>query len=175
MQNTQSKFRLLISEKEIQSEIDKVATILNQKFASKKVIIIALMKGSICFTADLIRKLSFSFYLEFITCQSYGMRGKERGELTMESLPINVRDAHVLLLDDMFDSGSTLFTVYSEIMLQGAASCSSIVLLMKDIERKITYRPDLTLFTIKNEFVIGYGLDWKEEYRGLSGIYIHDE
>ena len=103
------------------------------------------------------------------------MRGKERGELTMESFAINVRDAHVILLDDMFDSGSTLSTAYHEIMSQGAASCSSIVLLMKDMERKITYRPDLALFTIENEFVIGYGLDWKEEYRGLPGIYIHDQ
>ncbi len=175
MQNIQPKFRLLISKDEIQSEIDKVAAILNKKFASKKVTVIALMKGSICFTADLIRKLSFSFSLELLTCQSYGMRGKERGELTMESFAINVRDAHVILLDDMFDSGSTLSTAYHEIMSQGAASCSSIVLLMKDMERKITYRPDLALFTIENEFVIGYGLDWKEEYRGLPGIYIHDQ
>lgn len=175
MQNIQSKFRLLISANEIQNEINKVAIILNKKFASKKVIIIALMKGSICFTADLMRKLSFSFSLELLTCQSYGMRGKERGELTMESFAIKVRDAHIILLDDMFDSGSTLFTVYNEIMSRGAASCSSIVLLMKNIERKITYRPDLTLFTIGNEFVIGYGLDWKEEYRGLPGIYIHDQ
>lgn len=175
MQNLQSKFRLLLSEEEIQSGINKIATILNKKFASKKVIIIALMKGSICFTADLIRKLSFSFSLELLACQSYGMRGKERGKLTMESLPINVRDAHIILLDDMFDSGNTLFTVYKEIMSQGAAYCTSIVLLMKDIDRKITYRPDLALFTIENEFVIGYGLDWKEEYRGLPGIYIHDQ
>lgn len=175
MQNLQSKFRLLLSEDQIQNEINKVATILNKKFASKKVIIIALMKGSICFTADLIRKLSFSFSLELLTCQSYGMRGKERGKLTMESLPINVRDAHIILLDDMFDSGNTLFTAYKEIMSQGAASCTSIVLLMKNIERKINYRPDLALFTIENEFVIGYGLDWKEEYRGLPGIYIHDQ
>lgn len=175
MQNVQSKFRLLLSEDKIQNEINKVATLLNKKFASKKVTIIALMKGSICFTADLIRKLSFSFSLELLTCQSYGMRGKERGELTMESLAINIRDAHIILLDDMFDSGNTLFTAYNEIMSQGAASCTSIVLLMKNIERKITYRPDLALFTIENEFVIGYGLDWKEEYRGLPGIYIHDQ
>lgn len=175
MQNLQSRFRLLFSEDEIQSEINKTATILNKKFASKKVIIIALMKGSICFTADLIRKLSFSFSLELLACQSYGMRGKERGKLTMESLPIDVRDAHIILLDDMFDSGNTLFTAYKEIMSQGATSCTSIVLLMKDIDRKITYRPDLALFTIENEFVIGYGLDWKEEYRGLPGIYIHDQ
>lgn len=175
MQNIQSKFRLLISQDEIQNEINKVAVILNEKFAFKKVIIIALMKGSICFTADLIRKLSFSFSLELLTCQSYGMRGKERGELTIESFTINVEDAHIILLDDMFDSGSTLFTVYNQIMSRNAASCCSIVLLMKNIERKITYRPDLALFTIKNEFVIGYGLDWKEEYRGLPGIYIYDE
>lgn len=175
MQKLQCKFRSLLSEDQIQNEINKVATILNKKFASKKVTIIALMKGSICFTADLIRKLSFSFSLELLTCQSYGMRGKERGELTMESLAIDVRDTHIILLDDMFDSGNTLFTTYKEIMSQGAASCTSIVLLMKNIERKITYRPDLALFTIENEFVIGYGLDWKEEYRGLPGIYIHDQ
>lgn len=175
MQSTPSTFRLLISEEEIQTEILNLANILNKQFTGKKVILIALMKGSICFAADLIRKLSFSFSLELLKCQSYGMRGKDRGKLSIESLPIDIRDAHVILLDDMFDSGNTLFSVYNEIIAHKPASCMSVVLLMKNIDREISYRPDMALFTIENEFVIGYGMDLKEEYRGLPGIYIHDE
>lgn len=175
MQSTPSTFRLLISEEEIQTEILKLANILNKQFTGKKVILIALMKGSICFTADLIRKLSFSFSLELVKCQSYGMRGKDRGKLSIESLPIDIRNAHVILLDDMFDSGNTLFSVYNEIIAHKPASCMSVVLLMKNIDREISYHPDRALFTIENEFVIGYGMDLKEEYRGLPGIYIHDE
>lgn len=175
MQSTSSTFRLLISEDEIQNEILILANILNKQFACKKVIIIALMKGSICFTADLIRKLSFSFSLELLKCQSYGMRGKDRGKLSIESLAIDIRDSHIILLDDMFDSGNTLTSVYDQIMAHKPASCMSVVLLMKDIDREISYRPDMTLFTIENEFIIGYGMDLKEEYRGLPGIYIHDQ
>lgn len=175
MQSTPSTFRLLISEEEIQNEIRNLANILNEQFACKKVIIIALMKGSICFAADIIRKLSFCFSLELLKCQSYGMRGKDRGKLSIESLPIDIKDAHIILLDDLFDSGNTLFSVYNEIMARSPASCTSAVLLIKNIDREISYRPDRALFTIENEFVIGYGMDLKEEYRGLPGIYIHDE
>lgn len=175
MRSAPSTFRLLISEEEIQTEILNLANILNKQFTGKKVIIIALMKGSICFAADLIRKLSFSFSLELLKCQSYGMRGKDRGKLSIESLPIDISDAHIILLDDMFDSGNTLFSVYNEIIAHKPAFCMSVVLLMKNIDREISYRPDMALFTIENEFVIGYGMDLKEEYRGLPGIYIHDE
>lgn len=175
MQATPSTFRLLISEEKIQNEILILAETLNHQFGGKTVTIIALMKGSICFTADLIRKLTFSFSLELIKCQSYGMRGKDRGTLSIESLPPNIKDSHVILLDDMFDSGNTLFAVYNEVMGFKPASCTSIVLLLKNIKRKISYRPDFALFTIENNFVIGYGMDLKEEHRGLPGIYIHDE
>lgn len=175
MQSTPSTFRLLISEEEIQSQILILANTLNQQFAGKHVKVIALMKGSICFTADLIRKLTFSFSLELLKCQSYGMGGKDRGKLSIESLPKDIGNSHIILLDDMFDSGNTLFTVYNEIIAHKPASCTSIVLLLKNITREISYRPNFAVFTIENEFVIGYGMDLKEEYRGLPGIYIHDE
>lgn len=175
MQTAPPAFRLLISEEKIQHEILILAHTLNQQFAGKNVIIIALMKGSICFTADLIRKLTFPFSLELLKCQSYGMRGKDRGKLSIESLPTNIKNSHIILLDDMFDSGNTIFTVYKKIMALEPASCTSIVLLLKKIDREISYLPDFSVFTIGNEFVIGYGMDLKEEYRGLPGIYIHDE
>lgn len=175
MQTTPSAFRLLISEEKIQHELRVLARALNEKFAGKNVILIALMKGSICFTADLIRKLTFPFSLELLTCQSYGMRGKDRGQLSIESLPKNIKNSHIILLDDMFDSGNTIFTVYKEIMALQPASCTSIVLLLKNIDREISYLPDFAVFTIENDFVIGYGMDLKEEYRGLPGIYIHDQ
>lgn len=175
MQTTPSAFRLLISEEKIQQEIQVLAGTLNQQFVGKNVTIVAVMKGAICFTADLIRKLTFPFSLELLTCQSYGMRGKDRGKLSMESLPPNIKDSHILLLDDMFDSGNTLFTVYKKIMTFEPASCTSVVLLLKNMHREISYLPDFAVFTIENDFVIGYGMDLKEEYRGLPGIYIDNE
>ena len=96
----------------------------------------------------------------------------ERGELTvngLQSLDIQGRD--VLLVDDIFDSGHTLNTVANALRQKHPRSLRSLVLLVKNVPRTIPWRPDYVLFEIENHFVVGYGLDYKEKYRGLEAIY----
>ncbi|NDD58703.1 MAG: hypoxanthine phosphoribosyltransferase [Chlamydiae bacterium] len=169
MKNTPTNsYQLMITEEDILKKISSLAEDLNEKYHDKQLVIVMILKGSICFVADLIRRLKIPFVLEAIRCESYGLKGVERGALTISGLDlIDFKDKYVLVVDDIFDSGYTLHSVLEQIQLQKPKSLISAVLLAKNVDRHVLAKPDYVLFNIKNEFVIGYGLDFKELYRGL--------
>ena len=168
------KLRPLIGKEEIASKVHEAATQIKRDFAGKDLVIVMVLKGSLCLVADLIRELDLPLDVETVQCSSYGARGTERGELQVigaERLKIHNRD--VLIVDDIFDSGHTMTTLLETLQKQNPRSLKSCVLLYKNDVPKITdYRPDYVLFDIDNLFVVGYGLDFKERYRGLSGVYV---
>lgn len=125
------------------------------------------MKGSICFVADLMRALKIPFSLEIIQCSSY--RGKTRGNLEIFGLDrLKVQGKDVLVVDDIYDSGETMNQVIKALEGKGANSLKSLVLLEKK------KGADYALFLVDTVFVIGYGLDHEEQYRGLPSIYVKD-
>lgn len=167
-----SKLSVLISKEEIAQKIQEVALQMQQEGLTQDLVMVMVMKGALCLVADLLRALPFSVEIESVQCSSYGARGMERGELTvngLQSLDIQGRD--VLLVDDIFDSGHTLNTVANALRQKHPRSLRSLVLLVKNVPRTIPWRPDYVLFEIENHFVVGYGLDYKEKYRGLEAIY----
>jgi hypoxanthine phosphoribosyltransferase len=135
-----------------------------------------VLKGALCLAADLIRELDIPLDVEFVQCSSYGARGTQRGELQifgLERLQIHNRD--VLIVDDIFDSGHTMHTLVEALSQKKPHSIKTCVLLEKQGVHKVTdMKPDYVLFGIENLFVVGYGLDFKERYRGLSGVYVYD-
>jgi hypoxanthine phosphoribosyltransferase len=163
----------LITQCEIEQKIVEVAKVINQDYAGKKLVIVANLKGAIVLAADLMRELTCPFSLEFITCSSYGMRGVSRGELTITGLDaIHCEGKDVLVIDDIFDSGATMSTVVKKMQEKNPASVKSLVLLEKNTKRRaVDYRPDYVLFQIDDYFVVGYGLDYEEYFRGLKGVY----
>lgn len=164
---------LLISMDEIQDKIAKIAIQLESDYKNQEIVIVMIMKGAICLVADLIRAISLPCVVESIQVSSY--HGKTRGNLQIkgiESLDLFCKD--VLLVDDIFDSGNTLFQVYQALAEKRPKSLKSLVLLSKNVSG-LEYRPNYLLFSIKNQFVVGYGLDYKEYYRGLKGIYLFKE
>lgn len=173
MSHIKNKLQLLISAQEIKQAIVKVAKQINRDYKKRHFVIVMIMKGSICLVADLIRELKISCSLEFVRCSSYGQRGAKAGKLKVWGLQeVNVADKDILIVDDIFDSGATLEFVTQQLKKKKPLSIRSLVLLNKCVQRKTDLSPDYTLFPIENEFVVGYGLDYKELYRGLSGIYI---
>ncbi|MCI5052790.1 MAG: hypoxanthine phosphoribosyltransferase [Simkaniaceae bacterium] len=166
----------LISSEQISAKMQEVAAQINEDYKGKKLTIVMIMKGAVCVTADLIRELKIPFELDYVRASSYGMRGESRGSLVIErldSLEIDGRD--VLLIDDIFESGATLTGVMEQLEDKHPASIKTFILLDKICPKITTYKPDYVLFTIPNRFVIGYGLDYKEMYRGLPGIYAFPE
>lgn len=163
--------RVEISSEKIQKRIVEVAPLLNKQFQGKTPVIISILKGSICLTADLIRHLDFSFQLEFIRCQSYGARGAQSGTLTIEGVEaLSLQGRDLLLIDDILDTGQTLDEVVKSLSEKKPASLTTLVLLAKKGTRRKECEADIVLFEIEDHFVVGYGLDYKEEYRGLPSI-----
>ena len=167
-----ANLELLISEEAILTKISEIGKRLDADYKGKELTIVMIMKGAICLVADLIRHIHVPCSLEFIQGSSYGQRGTKRGELSVFGLEkINLAKKHVLIVDDIFDSGATLSEVMSRLKLQEPKSLRSLVLLSKKVPRKTDYVPDYVLFEIEDRFVVGYGLDYKERFRGLPGVY----
>ena len=146
---------------------------LSQEYHGKDLVLVMVLKGAVPLVADLMRELALPFSLEVIQCSSYGQRGKERGELQIFGLErLHVHNRDVLVVDDIFDSGTTMSALYCALSTQKPRSLKSCVLLKKKVEHATQMRPDYILFEIENLFVVGYGLDYKEQYRGLPNISI---
>lgn len=170
---TSPQLELLISQEEILRKVEKIGQQLNSDYAGKEVMVVMVMKGALCLTADLIRQFSFPCSLEFIQASSYGNKGTERGALTLTGFEkLDFFSKEVLLVDDIFDSGNTLTVIVAAIAAKKPKSLKTLVLLSKNIKRATSFVPDYVLFGIENRFVVGYGLDYKERYRGLPGVYI---
>ncbi len=168
----ETDMELLISSDEIEQQVLAVSKQINEDYQDKHLSILMVMKGAVCVTSDLIRNLEVPFKLEYLKASSYGENGMVGGHLTivgLDSLDIEGRD--VLVVDDIYETGNTICQVIEKLKTKNPRSIKSLVLLLKDVPRKNPYIPDYVLFNIPNRFVIGYGLDYKELYRGLPGIY----
>ena len=131
-----------------------------------------VLKGSFMLVADLIRYLHLPIRVETVQVSSYGEGGIVKGEqdvLGVDALQVDGR--HILLIDDIFDTGETMCELARKIREKEPASFTSLALLLKDVPHNTDFRPDIALFDIEDRFVVGYGLDYKEYYRGLPDIY----
>jgi hypoxanthine phosphoribosyltransferase len=165
--------RILIDEVSIKNKVKETARQIERDYENKDLVIVMVLKGSLCVVADLIREINLPFNIEAVQCSSYGANGVERGALTVYGLDrVQVHNRDVLIVDDIFDSGHTMATLYREFAKQKPHSMKSCVLLAKNVPH-VTEIPDYVLFNIENEFVVGYGLDYKELYRGLPGVYVY--
>lgn len=168
------KLRPLIEKEQIAEKVKETSKQITLDYQGKDLVIVMVLKGALCIVADLIREIDLPLDVQTVQCSSYGARGTERGELTVigaDLLKIHNRD--VLIVDDIFDTGHTMVTLIDTLKEQNPRSIKTCVLLNKQDVPKITdYRPEYVLFDIANLFVVGYGLDFKEQYRGLSGVYV---
>ena len=166
------QLELLISPEAISEKIRQVSEQLNHDYQGKDLTLIMVEKGGICITADLMREIKVPFTLECIKASSYGENGMISGTLTLSNINnLNLESKDVLIVDDIFDTGKTMVGIIEQLKLKNPNSIKSLVLLAKSVNRKTTYEPEYVMFNIENRFVIGYGLDYKEYYRGLPGIY----
>lgn len=167
------KIELLIPHDEIRARIAQMAQLLDAEYEGKEIVMVMVMKGALCLAADLIRELKTPCTIDYIRASSYGYRGTQRGELKVIGIDeLDLVDKHVLLVDDIYDSGETLIRIVAELKKKNPKTLKSLVLLSKKVDRDTSYMPDYVLFEIENQFVIGYGLDYQEHYRGLPGIFL---
>lgn len=165
------QLKTLISEKDITKRIKEMGETLTDKFRKKQVVAICVLKGSFIFYSDLIRHIECEMACEFMGLSSYGHSVKSSGQvkLTMD-ISQTLEGKHVLLVEDIVDTGLTMNYLQKMIELRNPASVTSVTLLHKPDAKKIDCKLDLVGFKIPNDFVVGYGLDYQNMYRHLPYI-----
>ena len=164
---------VLISEQQLQQRIDELGKILTEEYADKNPIVVGVLKGVVVFYADMIRKIQIPCQMDFMWISSY--EGTESVKMVIKrDLSQDVTGRHVLILEDIFDTGNSLQFVYNHIMAKEPASLKICTLLDKPEGRRpgVTVTADYTGFKIPNAFVVGYGLDYNEQYRNLPYVGI---
>ena len=164
--------KILISEEELHSRIAQLGEENTRDYAGKDPVILGVLKGVVVFYADMIRQIRVPCQMDFMCLSSYHGTQSTGNMVVRQDMSVDVTGRHVLILEDIFDTGSSLDYTYRHVCSKNPASIRICTLLDKPERRKpgITLVPDYVGFTIPNEFVVGYGLDFNEHYRNLPYV-----
>ena len=166
--------KILVSEEQIVKRVRELAAEVTAYYRGKPLTVIILMNGALVFGADLVRAVSLPLRWEAFSVSSYA-NDQSSGELQIRSSLKNpVKGRHLLVMDDIVDSGLTLKKVMEYLNCLGALSIRSCVLLNKHVSGKCYLHPDWVGFEIPDRYVIGYGMDSNEDYRNLPYIAVKD-
>ena len=163
--------RVLLTEEQIQERIAQLAKQLSEEYAGKNPIFVGVLKGVVMFYADVIKRVTVPCQMDFMWISSY--KGTSSGEMVVrKDVSSDIKGRHVVILEDIYDSGKSLNFTYNHLMEKEPASVRICTLLDKPEGRMpgITLKADMVGFEIPNEFVVGYGLDYDEYYRNLPYI-----
>jgi hypoxanthine phosphoribosyltransferase len=167
----QPRLTLLFTRDEIEATVKKLAAEIRQDYHNKRPVLIGVLKGSFMLMADLIRLLDFPLEVEFVRLSSYGSR-KSPGKIKLvHRLQSKIKDRHVLVIEDIIDTGLTTAFVLDYLSQKRPASLKLCTLTDKPARRKIPVNIDYCGLTVPNKFIVGYGIDWNERFRHLPDIY----
>ena len=165
--------RVLITTEQIQDRLTELAREIAPEFRDRPLTIVGVLTGSLMFLADFVRRLDMPLRIGLIQASSYRGKTTSAGQLHISpGLLADVRGRHVLLLDDILDTGQTLMHLVQHLHDQGALSVKVGVLLRKQGRQVHHVRVDFVGFEIPDEFVVGYGLDYNDEYRQLPYVAV---
>lgn len=165
--------KILITKEEIAKRIKEVAAQIDKDYEGESVLLIGILKGSVIFFSDLIREITIQTSMDFMSISSYGAGTTSTGEVKMlKDLDKSISGKNVIIVEDIIDSGNTLAYLKRLLLSRGPASLKICTLLDKPDRRKTDITVDYSCFVIPDEFVVGYGLDYDELYRGEKDIYV---
>ena len=165
---------ILISEEQIQAKVKELAAQISREYAGKDPVFIGVLKGVGIFFADMVRNVEIPCQIDFMSISSYsGTTTTGRTEIRKD-VSVDIKGRHVIILEDIFDTGTSLTFTVNHLLNKEPASLKVCTFLDKPDRRRpgITLKPDYVGYTIPNEFVVGYGLDFNEHYRNLPYIGI---
>ena len=163
--------RVLVRREDIAVAVKQLGQRITEDYAGRTPIVVGILKGAVVFYSDLIREIDLPLQTEFMSVSSYGAATRTTGVVKINlDLRLDVTDRDVLIVEDIIDSGVTLHYLKQHLSDRGAASIRICTLLDKPARRRVDLKADYFCFTIPDEFVVGYGLDYAEKYRNLPDI-----
>ena len=163
--------QILLSEEQIKAKVSEMAAKISEDYKDKKLLLVGILKGSMVFMADLMRFLDINAKIDFMSVSSYGSSTVSSGQVRIRmDLKSPVEDYDILLVEDILDSGATLSYLKEVLLARQPRSIRIATLLDKPARRKADISADYRGFEIPDEFVVGYGLDFNEDYRNLPFI-----
>ena len=166
--------QILLSEEQIQNRIRELGEILTAEYADKNPVIVGVLKGVVVFYADMIRQIKVPCQMDFMWLSSYSGANSTGKMLVRQDVTADIQGRHVLILEDIVDTGTSLEFTVNHLKEKHPASIKICTLLDKPERRRegVTLQADYVGFTIPNAFVVGYGLDYNEKYRNLPYVGI---
>ena len=163
--------RVLLSEDEIREKVRELGGKITADYKNSNLMLVTVLKGAVVFLADLMRQIDVPAEIDFMVVSSYGSGVKSSGVVKIvKDLDVPLAGKDILIVEDILDSGNTLAFLKNYLMTKGAASITIATLLDKPSRRKVDLQADYIGFSVPDEFVIGYGLDYDEKYRNLPYI-----
>ena len=166
--------QILLTPEQIQNRIRELGEILTAEYADKDPVIVGVLKGVVVFYADMVRQIKAPCQMDFMWLSSYSGTDSTGSMIVRQDVTADIRGRHVLILEDIYDTGNSLTYTVEHLKKKEPASLKICTLLDKPVRRKpgVTLQADYVGFTIPNAFVVGYGLDYNEKYRNLPFIGI---
>lgn len=164
---------VLYSEEQIQGKIKELGELLSTDYEGKNPLVICVLKGAFVFMADLVKQIRVPLEIDFMAVSSYGQSTKSSGIVKIiKDLDVPVEGRHVLIVEDIIDSGLTLSYLIDVLERRNAKTISVVALFNKPARRTVELEPDYAGFVLPDEFIVGYGLDYAEKYRNLPFVGI---
>ena len=163
---------ILLTQEQIQLKVKELAQMLSEEYAGKDPVFVGVLKGVVMFFADVVRQVEIPCQIDFMWISSYGS-GTTSGTMNVKKdVSTDLKGRHVVILEDIFDSGNSLDFTYRHLLTKEPASLKICTMLDKPERRNpaVTLKPDYVGYVIPNEFVVGYGLDYNEHYRNLPYV-----
>lgn len=168
--------KILIEEKDLQAKVAEIGAKVTEDYRGKELLIVCVLKGAVIFVSDLIRKIDLPLDIDFMAISSYGDNTKSSGVVRiLKDLNMSIEGKHVLIVEDIIDSGLTLAYLVENLRSRGPASVEICTILDKKERRTTSLDIKYIGFQVPDEFVVGYGLDYAEKYRNLPYIAVLKE
>ena len=168
--------KVLVSQEKLEKIVNSLAKQIEIDYNDKEFVMVGLLKGSIVFMADLMKKVNLDFTIDFMVASSYGSGTESSGKVKLlKDLEISPENKDILIVEDIVDSGNTLNFITTYLMTRGARSVKICTLCDKPARRKVPLTVDYCGTEIPDEFIVGYGLDYDEKYRNLPYIGVLKE
>lgn len=164
---------VLITEEQLRNRVAELGKEITESYRDKKLLLLSILKGSVVFLSDLMREIDLPLEIDFMCVSSYQNSTESSGNVRiLKDLSKDIKDYSVLIVEDILDTGMTLSYLIPELLDRNPESLKICTLLDKPSRRKVPLRADYTGFQIENHFIVGYGLDYAEQYRNLKYIGI---